>query len=97
MITEKDKRFLRLNEAFLKNMTEVYLFFFQAILLTFTNFNKLLQTEEPMIQCLHGEIQVFMNKLASKFQPEMVRELKNDNLSFAKLDISLEKKRMIRI
>ena len=46
-----------------------------------------------MIQCLHGEIQVFMNKLASKFQPEMVRELKNDNLSFAKLDISLEKKK----
>ena len=74
-------------------MTEFYLFFFQAILPTFTNFNKFLQTEEPLIQCLHGEIQAFMNKLASKFQPEIVRELKNGNLSFAKLDISLENKK----
>ena len=84
---------MRLNEAFFKNMTEFYLFFFQAILPTFTNFNKFLQTEEPLIQCLHGEIQAFMNKLASKFQPEIVRELKNGNLSFVKLDISLENKK----
>ena len=43
-------------------MTEFYLMFFQAILPTFTKFNKLLLTEEPLIQCLHGEIY----KLASQ-------------------------------
>ena len=81
--SEKDKQFLRLNEAFPKNMTEFYLTFFQAILPTFTNFNKLLQMEELLIQCLHGETQVFMNTLASKFvKPEIIRKLKDYNLSY---------------
>ena len=44
-----------------------------------------------MIQWLHDEMRAFMNKLASKFvKPEIIRKLKDDNLSFAKLDISLE-------
>ena len=38
--------------------------FFEAILPTFTNFNKFLQLEKPLIECLHGKMQVFMNKLA---------------------------------
>ena len=64
-------------------MTDFFLIFFQAILLTFTNFNKLLQMEEPLIQCLHGETQAFMNKLASKFvKPEIIRKLKDYNLSY---------------
>ena len=61
--------------------------FFEAILQTFTNFDKFLQLEEPLIEYLHGKMQVFMNKLASKFvKPEIIMD---DNLSFTKLDISL--------
>ena len=64
--------------------------FFQEVLPTFTNFNKFLQTEEPLIQCLSDEMQTFMNKLALKFvKPEVICKLKDDNLSFSKLDISL--------
>ena len=38
----------------------------------FTNFNEFLQTEESLIQCVHGEMQAFMNKEASKFvKPEI--------------------------
>ena len=87
---EKDKRFLRLSEAFSNSMTELYFMFFQAGLPTFKNFNKFLQTEEPLIQCLHDEMQKFMNKLASKFvKPKIIRKLKDDKLCFSKLDITL--------
>ena len=87
---EKDKRFLRLSEAFSEPMTEFNLLFFQASLPTFTNFNKFLQTEEPLIHCLHAEMQTFMNKLASKFiKPDVIRQLKDDKLSFSKVDTSL--------
>ena len=65
--------------------------FFQSVLPVFTNFNKFLQTEEPLVQCLYDEMQQFMNKLASKFiKPEVIRKLKDDNLSFSKLDTCLE-------
>ena len=64
---ESDKRCLRLSGAFSNTMTEFYLMFFQAALSTFTNFNKFLQTEEPLIRCLHNEMQNFMNKLAEHF------------------------------
>ena len=81
--SEKDKRFLRLNEAFSKNVTEFYLIFFQAILPTFTNFEKLLQTEEPLIWCLHDARQPFMNKPVPKFvKSEIMHKLKDYNLSY---------------
>ena len=49
-----------------------------------------MHTEESLIQCLYDEMQTFMNKFASKFlKPEVIRKLKDDNLSFSKLDISL--------
>ena len=87
---EKDKRFLRLNEAFFELMTELNLLFFHASLPTFINFNKFLQTEEPLIHCLHAEMQTFMNNLASKFiKPDVIRQLKDNKLSFSKLDTSL--------
>lgn len=57
----------------------------------FTNFSKFLQTEEPLIQCLYDQIQSFMNKLASRFiKPELIQQLKQEGLSFTKLNISLE-------
>ena len=55
--SRKDKWLFRLNETFSKNVTDFYLMFFKAIFPVFTNFNKFLQTEESLIQCLHGEIQ----------------------------------------
>ena len=80
--SEKDKRFFRLNKAFSKNRQHSIWYSLQAILPTFTNFHKLLQTEEPLIQCLHGETQPFMNKLASKFlKSEIMHKLKDCNLS----------------
>ena len=64
---EKSKRFLRLSEAFSEPMIEFNLLFFQA------NFNKFLQTEEPLIHCLNAEMQTLMNKLASKFiKPDVI-------------------------
>ena len=76
---EKDKRFLRLSEAFSEPMTEFNLLFFQASL----------PTEEPLIHCLHAEMQTFMNKLASKFiKPDVIRQLKDDQLYFSKLGTS---------
>ena len=68
---------------FLKNDRILFMFFL-AILPTFTNFNKFLQTGEPLIQCLHGDMEAFMNKLTSKFiKPEIIHK-------FAGLDINLE-------
>lgn len=81
--SEKDKRFLRFNGAFSINVTEFYLIFFQAILPTFTNFDKLLQTEEPLIWCLQEERQPFMNKLVPKFvKSEIMHKLKDYNLLY---------------
>ena len=46
---ERDLRFVRLLETFLDPITEVYMYFYQSVLPTFTNFNKFLQIEEPLI------------------------------------------------
>ena len=44
-----------------------------------------------MIQCLYDQIQSFMNKLVSKFiKPEVIQQLKQEESSFTKLNISLE-------
>ena len=40
--------------------------FFKAALPAITNFDKFLQTEEPLIHCLHDQMQSFLHKLASK-------------------------------
>ena len=72
-------------------MVEVYMYFYQSVLSTFTNFSKFSRTEEPLIQCLYDQIQNFMNKLASKFnKPEVIQPVKQKGSSFTKLNISLE-------
>ena len=71
-------------------MTEVYLYFFQSSLVTFTNFNKFLQREDPLIYLTHGFMNNFMNKLASKFvKPEVIQAFKETGQPFSNLDISL--------
>ena len=59
-------RFDRLQLAFTKPMTEIYLLFYQAVLQTFVNFNKFLQREDPLIPVIS---EPFLTKLASKFLP----------------------------
>ena len=64
-------------------MTEVHLMFLQNVLPTFTNFNKFLQREDPLIYCLYGEMQNFMSKLACKFiKSESIVAMKAENLQF---------------
>ena len=59
-------------------MTELYLLFFQSSIATFTNFNKFLQREEPLIYSICVHVQTFMNKLASTFiKPNVIQQLKN--------------------
>ena len=57
---------------------ELYLLFFQSSIVTFTNFNKFLQREEPLIYIIYDHMQTFMNKLASKFiKLNVIQESKN--------------------
>ena len=64
--------------------------FFKAVLPAFTNFNKILQTEEPLIHCLHDQMQSFLHKLASKFvKHDVIQQTKQNDISLTKLDITL--------
>ena len=86
-----DARFKQLETAFNDRLTELHLLFYQAVLPVFTTFNKMLQSEEPLIYLLYKRQQRFMNKLASKFvKPDTIRSLKEANKSFSELDISTE-------
>ena len=48
-------------------MLKAYLLFYQFSLKVFIKLNLLLQREEPLISRVHGRIQRFLKKLASKF------------------------------
>ena len=50
-------------------MTEIYLFFYEAVLQTFVNFNKFLQREDPLMPIISEQIESFLTKLAGKFVP----------------------------
>ena len=72
-------------------MIEIYLYFCQAVLPCFTNFNELLQREEPLIYKLYKPHQRFMSKLASRFiKPLSIQNHKESNSSLATLDIDIE-------
>lgn len=77
---EANVRFKRLKKAFAHPMTEVYLFFIQATLPLFTNFNKFLQSEKPCLYLLHDAIHSFLKKLVSKFvNINIIKECVKDN------------------
>ena len=64
--------------------------FYQAVLPVFTTFNKILQSEEPLIYLLYKCQQRFTNKLTSKFvKLDIICTLKEANKSFSELDISI--------
>ena len=89
-----DACFKRLHRSYADPMTEVYLLFYHAILPCFTNFNKLLQREDPLIYQLHDSQQRFMHKLASKFiNPVVIQKHTLKNKSFADLGMSIENQR----
>ena len=70
---------------------EIYLLFYQGVLPILTTFNKYLQIEESIIYQLSEVQECFMNKLAARFiKPEVIQEIKNEEKSYAKLDISLQ-------
>lgn len=64
---ETGPRFVCLQSAFAKLMTEIYLLFYEAVSQTFVNFNKFLQREDPLIPVINEQIESFLIKLASKF------------------------------
>ena len=67
-------------------MTEVYQLFYQVVQACFTNFNKLLQGEEPLIHKLCDSEQRFMPKLASRFiNPSVIQNHKDLGNSFSTL------------
>ena len=75
-----------LNLFRLRLMTEVYQLFYQAVRPCFTNFNKLLQREEPLIHKLCDSQQRFMSKLASRFiNPSVIQNHKDLGNSFSTL------------
>ena len=72
-------------------MLEIYLLLYQEVLPIFTTFNKYLQREEPLIYQLAEAEERFMNKLdGGLINPEVIQEMKNEEKSLAKLDISLQ-------
>ena len=78
-------------ESYKDPMTALYLLFFQSSNVTFTNFNKFLQREEPSIYSIYNHLQTFVNKLASKFiKHNVIHELIYDKKTFTKPDILLE-------
>ena len=63
-LDETVPRFDQLQSAFTNPTTEVYQFFYEAVLQTF---NKSLQREDPLMPVISKQIESFMTKLASKF------------------------------
>ena len=76
---ESQARFHRLQVVFEEPMTEVYLFFYQSILPTFTSINLLLQREDPSIYLVADALHNFLQKILSKFvKIDVIRSRKED-------------------
>lgn len=65
--SEPQARFHRLHKAFENPMTEIHLLFMQSVLPIFTNANRFLQREEPLIHLLRPSLMSLFRKLLSKF------------------------------
>ena len=76
---EGQARFQRLQKLFENPVIEVYLLFYQAVLPTFTSFNKFLQRETPCVHLLHDKLELFINNLLGKFvKIAVIREAKEE-------------------
>ena len=63
---ENTARFNRLKKLFQDQMTEIYLFFYQAVLPSFTHFNQLLQRSDPCIFLVYEGCWNAYKKILSK-------------------------------
>ena len=61
-----DARFERLHTAFQNPVTEIALLFNQASISLFTNFNKLLQSDEPVIHVVHDKVTTLARTLGNR-------------------------------
>ena len=66
-ISEQQARFKRLKKSFNNPMTEIYLYFYQSVLPTFTNFNQLLQRSDPCIFLVYEGCWGIYKKVLGKF------------------------------
>lgn len=81
---DSNPRFGRIQSALSNPMTEVYLFFYEAVLQAFIHFNKFLQREDPLIPVISDQINSFLRKIASKFLT--VDNIKATNEDFTRLE-----------
>lgn len=78
---ESQARFNRLHIAFEDPLTELHLLFMQSVLPVFTNANKFLQREEPLIYLLRPHLMSLFKKLLGKFvEPRIIAAAGNDNV-----------------
>lgn len=61
-----DARFQRLHVAFQNPITEIALMFNQATISLFTNFNKLLQSDEPVVHIVHDKVTALARTLGNR-------------------------------
>ena len=70
-----DQRFSRLQDAFNNPLTEIALLFHHASIPLFNNFNKLLQSEEPIIHMLHDSTIQLARSLANRIiKPHVLKD-----------------------
>lgn len=70
-----DQRFSRLQDAFSNALTEVALLFHHASIPLFNNFNKLLQSDEPIIHMLHDSAIQLARSLANRIiKPQALKD-----------------------
>ena len=83
-----DSRFKRLHDAFKNPLTEVTLLFHQASIPIFSRFNKLMQTDKPVIHVLLDSVNRLAKKLATRIiKPEVVRNTLRLQLDLFNADI----------
>ena len=64
---ESNPRFRLLQKQFEDPMTEVHLFFYQAVLQQFVRVNKFMYLENPLIPIVHDLLHDFLKKLCCQF------------------------------
>ena len=71
-----ESRFMRLQNAFKNPLTEIALLFHHASISLFTNFNKLMQSDEPLIHIVYESVVRLAKTIANRIiKPEVVKEI----------------------
>ena len=71
-----ESRFMRFQNAFKNPLTEIALLFHHASISLFTNFNKLTQSDEPLIPVVYESVLRLPKTIANRIiKPEVVKEI----------------------